>query len=153
MPTAQGSYSNPPISNAVSHPDYFSNHELYILQEASSILQCPIRQLIGLDRASRSQTLQPSPIPASYTAPFKRQRLSTDLATMSSPGDSHVSRSPNHEMPEYQQHVRDPDNHNNSYFSQYFTNFSICPPCTTCDPPGWYPSHVADTSGTSAELG
>lgn len=146
MPPAQDSFSTPPISDVVSHSRYFDSHDIYILQEASTILQCPFHQLISLDRASR-QIQQPSSS-TPYRVPFKRPRLSTDLATMS-PRSSSMPRPSSQDMPEYHHRIGDPDN--SFSFTQCFASF--CSPCTTYDPPGWYPSHVADAPGTSAELG
>lgn len=145
MPPAQDSFSTPPISDVDPHSRY-DNQDILILQRASYILKCPLQQLISLDRSSH-QTQQPSSS-TPYRVPFKRSRLSTDLSVMS-PGNSSMPRPSSQEMPEYHHRVGDPDN--SFSFTQCFANF--CSPCTTYDPPGWYPSYVADAPGTSAELG
>lgn len=148
MPPAQGSFSTPPISDAASHPRYFGSQDIYILEEASSILQYPLQQLIRLDRASR-QIQQPSPS-TPYRVPFKRPRFSTDPVAMS-PRSSSMPRPSSQEVSEYHHRVGDTDG--GFSFTQCFANF--CSPCAAYDPPGWYPSYVADASAssTSAKLG
>ena len=137
---------SPPISipstfhNTIPRVSFFSDHETHVLQEASSILQCHVDQLVGLDRQLRSlphiQNITSSP--ASDNAPRKRQRLDSE-STMhwqrsDDPGSFGQEMSEDHRR----------GNNSSAGFSltQYLPNFAVCSPCTTCDPPSECYSHV-----------
>ncbi|KAI0848887.1 hypothetical protein F5Y00DRAFT_269827 [Daldinia vernicosa] len=121
-----------------SHPEDFSAQDLQILQHAASILNCPFPRLLGLDnRASHPQQYPLSSVP--YPVSTKRPRLSADM-TLASPQEKSSPPTPSAQDGSERQHA--PELPNSGYsigidrsrLTQYFTNFSICSPCTTCEP-------------------
>ncbi|KAI1805004.1 hypothetical protein F4811DRAFT_561434 [Daldinia bambusicola] len=133
--TLDSSYS---LSALSSRLEDFSAHDLQILQQAASILNCPVPQLLGLyNKTHHPQQYSLSSIP--YPISTKRPRMSADMA----------SAAPHEKTPPPPPPVQDgserhqaPDLSNSGFsigidrsrLTQYFTNFSICPPCTTCEP-------------------
>ncbi|KAI5920041.1 hypothetical protein F4810DRAFT_453549 [Camillea tinctor] len=85
---------------------------------------------------------QAPPHPAPYAISSKRQRLNRDVSPMSSPEKPSPSgqAAPTHQ----QQHHRSEAVNSplslgteGSRLIQYFANFSVCSPCTTCEPQGY----------------
>ncbi|KAI1101102.1 hypothetical protein F4804DRAFT_23030 [Jackrogersella minutella] len=125
-----------------SHPEDFSVEDLHILQQAASILNCSVAQLLGLNNRSSHPPQYPlssiSSIP--YSVPTKRVRLSADMASASSqekssPPTPSVQDGPEHSHgPEVSSSGFLPASIDRSRLAQYFSNFSVCSPCTTCEP-------------------
>ncbi|KAI2470016.1 hypothetical protein F4781DRAFT_197726 [Annulohypoxylon bovei var. microspora] len=139
------SYS-PSASVPSSHPtEDFSVQDLHILQQAASILNCPVSQLLGLNnRSSHPQQYPLSSVSSIPSIPYpistKRQRLSADMTPASS---QEKSSPPTPSAQDGSERPRAPDVSNNGFslgidrsrLAQYLsTTFSVCPPCTTCEP-------------------
>ncbi|KAI0890616.1 uncharacterized protein GGS22DRAFT_15894 [Annulohypoxylon maeteangense] len=133
------SYS-PSTSIPSSHSEGFSVQDLHILQQAASILNCHVSQLLGLNRSSHPQQYPPSSISSiPYPISSKRQRLSADM-TPASPQEK--SSPPTPPVQDGSDRPRAPEVPNNGFsmgidrsrLAQYFSTFSVCSPCTTCEP-------------------
>ncbi|KAI0120288.1 hypothetical protein F4776DRAFT_655877 [Hypoxylon sp. NC0597] len=139
------SYS-PSASALSSRPEDLSAQDLQILQRAASILNCSFDQLLVLNNRSSHPLQYPlssiSSIP--YPVATKRPRLSTDMNSASShekpspPAPSVQDSSERPRAPEVSNNGF-PMNLGGSRLAQYFSNFSVCPPCTTCEPQGYGP--------------
>ncbi|KAI0385840.1 hypothetical protein F5Y04DRAFT_268609 [Hypomontagnella monticulosa] len=126
-----------------SRPGDFSGQDLQILQQAAAILNCSVPQLLGLNNRSPLPQQYPlSSVP--YPVSTKRPRLSTDMGQT----PSHEKSSP--PTPSGQdgsEHFHPPESSNNGFplsvdrsrLAQYMSNFSVCPPCTTCEPQVYAP--------------
>ncbi|KAI1341513.1 hypothetical protein F5Y15DRAFT_358607 [Xylariaceae sp. FL0016] len=129
-----------PASASLATHHYFSSHELQILEQAAMVLNCPTHNLFQLDRrrTSHLQHIPSSPAPHSID-PNKRPRLSTDVSTMSSPEKQSPSGQP----------VVDASRRSGetggglglridgSNLVNFLSNFNVCSPCTTCEPPAY----------------
>ncbi|KAI1447687.1 hypothetical protein F5Y02DRAFT_351050 [Annulohypoxylon stygium] len=142
------SYS-PSASVPSSHPEDFSVQDLHILHQAASILNCHVSQLLGLNNRSSHLHPHPHPQPQQYplssvsSIPYpistKRQRLSADMTQTSS---QEKSSPPTPSVQEDPERPRAPEPPNNGFsmgldrsrLAQYFSTFSVCSPCTTCEP-------------------
>ncbi|KAI0022285.1 hypothetical protein F4780DRAFT_769901 [Xylariomycetidae sp. FL0641] len=118
-------------STAETSPYAFSEHELQILREASSILHCPLPQLLSLYKRPCPPNLRE--YSTSYTS-NKKLRLDTDVVNMS----SHLEKTPAGDAngPNLQHRPRHPDAApaGLSRLATYLVHFPLCSPCTTCEP-------------------
>ncbi|KAI1374136.1 hypothetical protein F4677DRAFT_461691 [Hypoxylon crocopeplum] len=135
------SYSPSSVSAPLSRPEDLSAQDLHILQQAASILNCPVSQLLVLN--NRSSHLQQYPVSSvSYPVSNKRPRLSTDMASASSQEKSPPAAL---SMQDSSEHSRAPEAPNNGFslggsrLAHYISNFSMCSPCTTCEPQVYTP--------------
>ncbi|KAI1409767.1 hypothetical protein F5Y13DRAFT_87992 [Hypoxylon sp. FL1857] len=143
------SYS-PSVSAPSSHPEDLSAQDLHILQQAASILNCPINQLLGLNNRGSHPLQYPlsSVSSISYPVSTKRPRLSTDMTSASS---QEKSSPPTPSVQDSSERPRAPEvsssgfpmNLGGTRLAQYFSNFSVCPPCTTCEPQVYGPIPAA----------
>ncbi|KAI1461644.1 hypothetical protein F4805DRAFT_240428 [Annulohypoxylon moriforme] len=132
---------DPSASVPSSHPEGFSDQQLHILQQTASILNCHFSQLLELDnRSSHLQLYPPSSISSiSYPISTKRQRLSADMTPAPS---QEKSSPPTPPVQDGSERPRAPEVPNNGFsmgidrsrIAQYLSNFSVCSPCTTCEP-------------------
>ncbi|KAI0136535.1 hypothetical protein BJ170DRAFT_15910 [Xylariales sp. AK1849] len=123
-------------SAVYSPPVCFTEHELQILGHAASVLNCPVSQLLDLDRQPRRQLAAP---PIAYHAP-KRLRMSTDTPSMSTKEKPSLGLS-RQERPERLPRDHSEDGGSSGYrgskLASYFASVSFHPPCTTCEPEGY----------------
>ncbi|OTB02121.1 hypothetical protein M426DRAFT_205855 [Hypoxylon sp. CI-4A] len=136
------SYSSPVASAPSSRPGDLSAHEIQILEQAASILNCPLPQLLGLN--NRNSYAQPYPFSSVSSVPYpvstKRPRLSTDMASTTSPREK--SSPPTPSVQDGSEGPPGPEAPSNGFsmgttrLAQYLSNFSVsvCSPCTTCEP-------------------
>ncbi|KAK6864679.1 hypothetical protein PG995_001207 [Apiospora arundinis] len=122
-------------STAQSPLASLSHQDLQILGQAALILQCPVSQLLDLDRNPSRLNTSSSP---TYPEP-KRLRLSTDLQPM----PAHEIPSSSSETSHHRPPVNPPGSARRDGFSlgisgsrlaSYFAGISVCPPCSTCEP-------------------
>ncbi|KAI8961857.1 hypothetical protein F5Y11DRAFT_209978 [Daldinia sp. FL1419] len=149
VPIPQDSTYSLSASALLSRPEDFSAHDLQILEQAASILNCPVPQLLGL--YNRTPHPQQYPLPStSYPVSTKRPRLSADMTSVS-PQEKSLSPPPSAQDRPERQHAPEMSNSafplplstDRSRITQYFANFSICPPCTTCEPQVYDPIPVS----------
>ncbi|KAI1142703.1 hypothetical protein F5Y05DRAFT_127805 [Hypoxylon sp. FL0543] len=143
------SYS-PSASAPSSRPEDLSAQDLHILEQAASILNCPVSELLVLNNRSPHPLQYPlsSASSISYPVSTKRPRLNTDMTSASSQEKSSPP------MPSGQggsERPRAPDVSSNGFpinlggtrLAQYISSFSVCPPCTTCEPQVYGPIPAA----------
>ncbi|KAI2602016.1 hypothetical protein GGR54DRAFT_654819 [Hypoxylon sp. NC1633] len=134
--------SSVPGSAPLSRPDDLSAQDLHILNQAASVLNIPISQLLELN--NRSPHPQQFPFsPAPYPFPAKRLRLSTDMASATSQEKSPPPPPPPPPMSAQQSPERPggPETPNGGFslgidrsrIAQYMANINFCSPCSTCD--------------------
>jgi hypothetical protein len=138
-----------PSASAVYSPTTcFTGQDLQIIEHAAIILNCPLHQLLELDRNPRRRL---SSQPTAYPTP-KRLCVGTDLSPMSSSSnqDKTPTGLPSDERPEHHPGEKPGDVvtagfsfgiKGGSRLASYLTaaSVSLCPPCspcTSCDPPG-----------------
>ncbi|KAI2619405.1 hypothetical protein GGS26DRAFT_584656 [Hypomontagnella submonticulosa] len=121
----------------------YSVQDLQILNQAATILNCPVSQLLGLNNRSPHPQQYPfSSVP--YPVSTKRPRLSADMGQVPSQEKTSPPTPSGQDGPE---HFRSPEAPNNGFplsvdrsrLAQYISNFSVCPPCTTCEPQVYAP--------------
>ncbi|KAI0013403.1 hypothetical protein F4779DRAFT_563429 [Xylariaceae sp. FL0662B] len=122
-------------SAAISGSESLSTQDLHIIRQAASILNCPVSQLLVLHRSSHLR--QHSDV--SNQVPTKRPRFHTDMISESSQEKSSRSRPSVHDNAERQRPQAASDHGfslgiEGSRLGHYLANFSVCPPCTTCEP-------------------
>ncbi|KAK7941111.1 uncharacterized protein PG986_013498 [Apiospora aurea] len=136
---SQDPHAFTPASTAQSPLASLSHQDLQILGQAALILQCPVSQLLDLDRNPARFTTSSSPPPYPEQ---KRLRLSTDLQPM----PAHEIPSSSSETSHHQPSVNPPGSARRDGFSlgisgsrlaHYFAGISVCPPCSTCKPEGY----------------
>lgn len=137
MLVSQDPHAFTPASTSQSPLASLSHQDLQILDQAARILQCPLSQLLGLDKNPSRLTTSSSP-----TYPeSKRLRLSTDLQPM----PAHEIPSSSSETSHHRPSVNPPGSARRDGFSlgisgsrlaSYFAGISVCPPCSTCEPEG-----------------
>ncbi|KAI5861841.1 hypothetical protein GGS23DRAFT_134284 [Durotheca rogersii] len=132
-----------------SRPDDLSVQDLHILQQAAAILNCSVSQLLLLNnRIPPPQPYLASPVP--YPVSTKRPRLSADMTPASS---QEKSSPPTPSAPDGSERPRAPEAPGSSFslsiersrLAQYLSNFSVCPPCTTCEPQVYAPIPATST--------
>ncbi|KAI1083305.1 hypothetical protein F5B20DRAFT_456083 [Whalleya microplaca] len=126
-----------------------SYQDLHIIRQAASILNCPVSQLLVLHKSSHLRQYPD----VSNPVPTKRPRFNTDMTSHSSQEKPSPPRSSVHDNSERRRSQAASDHGfslgiESSRLGHYFANFSMCPPCTTCEPQGLLILPVLCVSGT-----
>lgn len=143
VPTPQDPSYSSSATAPLSHSEDLSAQDLHIIQQAASVLNCHVSQLLVLHNRN-PHPLQYSNPSVPYLVPTKRPRFSSDMTAQSpqeKPSSSILPTQHDSERP----HAPEVSNSglslgmDRSRLVQYMSNFAICSPCTTCEPQGLLP--------------